>query len=232
MDDVVRPENIQTIIALLLTLAGGFVTTLMAVAGLFVQSRRLKLRLGEQEADAIKREADSKDAAEQIQLNAQTFVQETATRLQEQIFQGNNRYDKLRDEYTNVVAADAKKETRISIMQNLYDVVISKYDTALTKVDTATERLHAAELQTKDDQHKKMILEETVDNLLKQVAALESRISALESDNQHEQMLRVEAEARAKVAEEKVEHLTLPGQKLPAGEEQIDVLAERLRGQP
>lgn len=214
MDEVVRPENLQTIIALLLTLAGGFITTLMAVAGLFVQSRRLKLRLGEQAADAIKREAQSKDAAEQIQLNAQTFVQDTATRLQEQIFKGNDRYDKLRDEYTKVVAEDAKKDTKLSIMQDLYDVVISKYDSALTKIETATQKLHAAELKTKDDQHKKMILEETVESLMKQVKALETRVCTLEADNQHEQKLRIEAEARAQAAEQSLEELTLPALKL------------------
>ncbi len=232
MEDVVRPENMQTIIALLLTLAGGFVTTLMAVAGLFVQSRRLKLRLGEQAADALQRESDSRDAAEQIQLNAQTFVQETATRLQEQIFESNNRYDKLRDEHTRVVAEDAKKDTRLSIMKELYDVVISKYDTALLKIETATQKLHQAELKTKDDHHKKMILEKTVDNLMEQVKALESRISALEADNQHEQKLRIEAEARADAAEQKIESLTLPVHKLPAGGDQLDPISDVLRGQP
>lgn len=232
MEEVVRPENIQTIIALLLTLAGGFVTTLMAVAGLFVQSRRLKLRLGEQEVEAKKREADSKDAAEQIQLKAQTFVQETATRLQEQIFQSNNRYDKLRDENTKTVADNAEKNTRLSIMKDLYDVVISKYDTALLKIETATQKLHQAELKTKDDQHKKMILEETVDSLMKQVKVLEARVGALEADNQHEQKLRIEAEARAEAAENTLENLTLPVHKLPAGGDQLDSISDALRGQP
>lgn len=193
----------------------------VAISGFGLLSLYIKSRI-----DAAKSKSESDERAEQIQQNAQTFVQETATRLQEQIFKSNDRYDKLRDEYTNLVAEDAKKETRNSIMQNLYDVVISKYDTALTRIETATQRLHEAELQTRDAKHKKMILEETVDNLMKQVKVLEARVGALEADNQHEQKLRIEAETRADVAEQKIEDLTSPVSKLPAGGEQIEVVTD------
>ncbi len=217
MIEELRPEDIQTLIALVFALASGFVTLLVGVVGLFIQARRQALTITKQEADAVDRERKSKENAEKIQQDAQKFVQQTADQLLQQIIEQGKRYDNLQDKYTTLISENATRSSLHTVTMSEFN---QKYDDVLARITAALQKLHEAETQLKDEKNKKMELQKTVTDLSQQLKELETRIKALEADKQTEETLRKAAEVRANAAEERAlaaenEVAELSKQKLP-----------------
>jgi len=165
-------------------------------------------------SEAAEREATLKAEAELIQQNAQKFVQDTATRLQEQIFAQNARYDALQDKYTELITDHATLSASHTQMSGAFDEqkkaykdLDAKHESVLTQVTTSTKELHKAQIQLKDAQIENLNLLKQIEFLNAQMAEQNERIRVIEETMSQEKIRRVAAEERATKAEKELQKL-------------------------
>ena len=181
---MVSPEIVQIVVAL-----AGALAFYIRIQGQIDKAKAdAEVRETKLKADALSRESKIKSEtqemrsqleaeAERIQQESQRIVNETTVQLRDMIV----------------------AQSRQSIEDS------RRYEDAMAKLANAIEQLHAAELQAKDYQNEKMKLEQTVIDLTRNLEKLESRICALEQDNEEERDKRLAAEARAIMAEERAD---------------------------
>ena len=229
IEEVARPENMQSIINIIILLSGGFVTLFVGLVTLFINSQKAKAKW-----DETKQELETN--AERIQQDAQRIVHQSVAVLQDRVDELNRQvldlinqvlgqtkgYDTLQQSYTGVITSNAeliascaKSDNELQLMRASNTELIAsiaeeiaaklelkgKCDQALIELRTATLDLHAAELKVKDEQNEKMLLEQTVEKLTENYQQAIDKISTLETRIVILEQANEKAEDRARLAE-------------------------------